>query len=57
MTQPGNFTDTGVKGRSSLDPNEKSFSVAISELKKAVKDSHGVEPDMRAVRGYVGFTT
>jgi hypothetical protein len=53
MAQPGNFTDVGVKGRPSLDPNEKSFSVAISELKKAVKDSHGVEPDMKEVRGYV----
>lgn len=53
MTQPGNFTDVGVKGRPTLDPNEQSFSVAISELEKAITDSRGVEPDMKAVRGYV----
>jgi hypothetical protein len=51
-TQPGNFTDEGVKGRPALSPNEQSFSVAISELQKAVKDSHGVEAEMKAARGY-----
>lgn len=51
-TQPGNFTDEGVRGRPMLSPNEASFSVAISELQKAVKDSHGVETEMTAARGY-----
>jgi hypothetical protein len=51
--QPGNFTDTGVKGRPSLDPVEQGFSVAIGELEQAVKDSRGIEPEMKAVRGYV----
>jgi hypothetical protein len=51
-SQPGNFTDEGVKGRPALSPNEQSFSVAISELEKAVKDSRGVEAEMKAARGY-----
>jgi hypothetical protein len=51
-TQPGNFTDQGVKGRPVLSPIEQSFSVAISELQKAVKDSHGIEAEMTAARGY-----